>query len=125
MPSLDANGIRIEYDTFGDASSPPLLLIMGLDGQMILRDENFCGGLARSDLHVIGFDNRDVGLSSKLDGVREPDVGEILAAALRGEDVEVPYTIEDMSNDAIGLLEGGCLRKIPRQIDHPLRNGSW
>jgi pimeloyl-ACP methyl ester carboxylesterase len=106
MPSLEANGIRIEYDTFGDASSPPLLLIMGLSGQMILWDENFCGELARSGLYVIRFDNRDIGLSSKIEEVGEADVEEILAAALRGEDVEVPYTIEDMSNDAIGLLDG-------------------
>jgi pimeloyl-ACP methyl ester carboxylesterase len=88
MPSLRANGIRIEYDTFGDRSHPPLLLIMGFGGQMILWDEEFCKELAEGGLLVIRFDNRDVGLSSKL------------------EEAGAPYTIEDMADDAIGLLDG-------------------
>ena len=68
MPNLRANGIQIEYETFGDRSCPPLLLIMGFGGQMILWDDEFCRQLAQRDLLVIRFDNRDVGLSSKLDG---------------------------------------------------------
>jgi pimeloyl-ACP methyl ester carboxylesterase len=85
MPNLPTNGIQIEYDTFGDSSSPPLLLIMGFGGQMILWDPEFCRQLAEAGLYVIRFDNRDVGLSSKL---------------------EETYTLEDMSGDAIGLLDG-------------------
>lgn len=111
MSSLEANGIRIEYDTFGDASFPPLLMIMGLGGQMILWDEAFCRGIARLGLYVIRFDNRDAGLSSKIEGLGEGDVEEMLAAALRGEEVTVPYTIEDMGNDAMGLLDGLGLGK--------------
>ncbi len=90
MPNVTANGIQIEYDTFGDRSSPPLLLIMGFGGQMILWDPDFCGQLAEAGLYVIRFDNRDVGLSSK---------------------IEAPYTIEDMAEDAIGLLDGLGIQK--------------
>lgn len=111
MPNLKANGIQIEYDTFGDSASPPLLLIMGLSGQMILWDGAFCRKLARDGVYVIRFDNRDAGLSSKLGVVGGPDIAEVLVAALRGESVEVPYTIEDMSDDAIGLLDGLGLEK--------------
>jgi pimeloyl-ACP methyl ester carboxylesterase len=106
-----ANGIRIEYDTFGDDSSPPLLLIMGFGGQMILWDREFCGQLAEAGFHVIRFDNRDVGLSSKLDRLGVPDLGEIFTAARRVDEVEVPYTLEDMGDDAIGLLDGLGLRR--------------
>jgi pimeloyl-ACP methyl ester carboxylesterase len=93
VPNLTANGIRIEYESFGDRSSPPLLLIMGFGGQMILWDEEFCRRLAEEDLFVIRFDNRDVGLSSKLEGMT------------------APYTIEDMAHDAIGLLDGLDIRR--------------
>jgi len=106
MSNLKANGIRIEYDTFGDSSSPPLLLIMGLSGQMILWAGEFCARLAESGLYVIRFDNRDVGLSSKIEEAEESEVTEMLAAAWRGEKIAVPYTIDDMSDDAIGLLDG-------------------
>jgi pimeloyl-ACP methyl ester carboxylesterase len=106
MPSVRANGIQIEYDTFGDDSSPPLLLIMGFGGQMILWDREFCRQLAEAGLHVIRFDNRDVGLSSKLDDLGVPDLGEMFSAARRVEEIEVPYTLEDMGDDAIGLLDG-------------------
>jgi len=110
MPSLRANGIQIEYDTFGDGSSPPLLLIMGFGGQMILWDQDFCRQLAETGLYVIRFDNRDVGLSSKFDELGEPDLGGIFTAARRVEKIEVPYTLEDMGDDAIGLLDGLGLR---------------
>jgi pimeloyl-ACP methyl ester carboxylesterase len=105
MPSVRANGIQIEYDTFGDDSSPPLLLIMGFGGQMILWDQEFCRQLAEAGLHVIRFDNRDVGLSSKLEEMGNPDVGELFTAARRIEEIEAPYTLEEMGDDAIGLLD--------------------
>ena len=57
---IDANGIRITYDTFGDSSHSPLLLVMGLGAQMIAWDDEFCAQLAAQDLFVIRYDNRDV-----------------------------------------------------------------
>jgi len=105
MPNVTANGIQIEYDTFGDRSSPPLLLIMGLGAQMILWDEEFCDQLASQGLYVIRFDNRDIGLSTKFDEAGVPNVMEMIAAAQRGEEVKAPYTVDDMADDAVGLLD--------------------
>jgi mutator protein MutT len=100
-----ANGIDIAYDTFGSASDPPLLLIMGLGVQMILWDENFCRQLAARGYRVIRFDNRDVGLSTSFTGAGVPNIPAVLEAQSRGVALEVPYTLADMANDAMGVLD--------------------
>ena len=97
------NGIELVYDTFGDPSAPPLLLIMGLGVQMIAWDEEFCTALAALGYWVIRFDNRDVGLSTRLDEAGVPDVLALMQG--RGEAVQVPYTLRDMADDAAGLLD--------------------
>lgn len=103
--ALLPSGIEIEYDTVGAASDPTLLLVMGFTAQLTAWDEGFCGLLADCGLHVVRFDNRDCGLSSKLDGV-EVDVGSVIAAALaEGPVPQVPYTLSDMAADAVGLLD--------------------
>jgi len=107
MPNVDANGIQIEYDTVGDPACPPLLLIMGLGGQLIHWDESFCRQLAAEGLYIIRFDNRDTGLSTRFEAAGLPDMAGLLDARLKGETVETPYTLEDMAEDAAQLLE--CL----------------
>lgn len=111
MPNVIANGIKIEYDTFGEPSAPPLLLIMGLGAQMVLWPEEFCNLLASQCLYVIRFDNRDVGLSSKLDEAGEPDLTEIFADPQRGAELNIPYTLDDMADDAVGLLDALGIEK--------------
>lgn len=105
MPNVKANGIQIEYDTFGDRGGRPLLLIMGLGTQMIAWDEDFCRQLAERGQFVIRFDNRDVGLSSKLEAAGVPNVLKAMAAAVKGEAVRAPYSLEDMAEDTVGLLD--------------------
>lgn len=105
MSKITANGIQIEYDTFGERSSPPLLLIIGLGLQMIFWDEELCKQLAERGHYVIRFDNRDVGLSTKFEEAGVPDVVEVMTARMRGEKVEAPYTLDDMADDAVGLLD--------------------
>jgi pimeloyl-ACP methyl ester carboxylesterase len=106
MASIQANGITIEYDTFGDRAGRPLLLIMGLGSQMTRWEEEFCRELADRGHFVIRFDNRDVGLSTHFAQAGVPWLQEAMAAAGRGERVEAPYTLDDMADDAVGLLDG-------------------
>jgi pimeloyl-ACP methyl ester carboxylesterase len=101
MPNVTANRIQIEYDTFGDSSSPALLLIMGGGSQMIYWEVEFCELLAKKGRFVIRFDNRDVGLSTKFENAGIPD----MMAAMKGEPVGLAYTLEDMADDAVGLLD--------------------
>jgi pimeloyl-ACP methyl ester carboxylesterase len=106
MPNaLVATGMHLEYDTFGSPSDPALLLIMGFTAQMTQWEEPFCQMLADAGLFVIRFDNRDCGLSTKLDG-QTADVPAVMAAAFADETPPaVPYTLSHMAADAIALLD--------------------
>jgi pimeloyl-ACP methyl ester carboxylesterase len=105
MAKITANGIQIEYDTFGKHGDPPLLLIVGLACQLIHWDEGLCEQLARRGHYVIRFDNRDAGLSTKFAESGIPDIGQIIKARMKGEVMRPPYTLEDMADDAVGLLD--------------------
>ncbi len=83
MPHAQIGDLELEYETFGDQSMPPLLLVMGLAYQMIEWDERVCRLLAERGFWVIRYDNRDVGLSTKMDHLGVPD----LLAALAGNPV--------------------------------------
>jgi pimeloyl-ACP methyl ester carboxylesterase len=96
-----ANGIEIAYETVGEPDDPALLLIMGLGTQLLYWREEFCRMLAERGFHVIRFDNRDVGLSTKMEHAPAPDVG----AALRGDTGTASYTLDDMADDTAGLLD--------------------
>ena len=106
MANIFANGIQIEYETFGEPSSPALMLIAGIGGQMIGWDEELCKEWARKGLYVIRFDNRDVGLSTKMEEAGVPDLMAAMTASMNGEKVDAPYTFDDMADDAVGLLDG-------------------
>jgi pimeloyl-ACP methyl ester carboxylesterase len=105
MPRARADAIELEYDTFGDPSAPPIVLIMGLGAQMILWDEEFCAALAARGFFVVRFDNRDVGLSTKLDDAGVPNVFAAIQAASTGQGVDAPYTLNDMADDTVYLME--------------------
>jgi pimeloyl-ACP methyl ester carboxylesterase len=104
MPIVDVNEIQIAYETFGDPQDPPLILIMGLVTQMIGWPETFCRLLARSGLYVVRFDNRDVGLSSKMISPEVPDLERLAADLIAGKPPMVPYRLEDMAADTWGLM---------------------
>jgi pimeloyl-ACP methyl ester carboxylesterase len=105
MAKAKANNIEIEYDTFGSPSSKPLLLIMGLGSQMIMWLEEFCNALVNEGFFVIRFDNRDVGLSTKFDEAGVQDLMKVINTAQQGKSINAPYTLNDMADDAIGLLD--------------------
>jgi pimeloyl-ACP methyl ester carboxylesterase len=111
MPKANANNIMIEYETFGNPSSPPILLIIGLGGQLVYWDEAFCRQLAEAGLYVIRFDNRDAGLSTKFDEAGTPDIMDVIGKLMSGQKAAPPYTIEDMAADAVGLLDALKIEK--------------
>jgi pimeloyl-ACP methyl ester carboxylesterase len=95
-----ANGIEIAYETIGDPAGQPLLMIMGLGTQLIHWDLELCELLAARGFHVIRFDNRDIGHSTKI-AAPVPNV----RRAMLGFRVEAPYLLSDMADDAVGLLD--------------------
>jgi pimeloyl-ACP methyl ester carboxylesterase len=111
MPKVKANNIEIEYDTFGDPSGKPLLLIMGLGSQMISWVPELCELFVQKGFYVIRFDNRDVGLSTKFDDAGVPNVMQIVIKARNGEKIDPPYTLEDMADDAVALLDALNIEK--------------
>jgi pimeloyl-ACP methyl ester carboxylesterase len=104
MPQAIANGIQIAYETFGNPQDRPLLLIIGLGGQLIQWDDNLCMDLASRGHYVIRYDNRDAGLSTKFNQASVTDIMEALGKIFNGDKSNVPYMIEDMADDGAGLL---------------------
>lgn len=74
MPQIKANGINLEYDTFGNDSDRPLLLVMGLGAQMIHWDEDFCDMLADAGHFVIRYDNRVRSMTSIMASTGNPNL---------------------------------------------------
>lgn len=100
--------IDIAYERLGDPHAPPVLLIMGVGAQLIAWPDGFCDELVRRGLHLIRFDNRDVGESTHLTGAPPPD----MAAALAGDCSSASYTLSDMAADAVGLLDALGLESV-------------
>lgn len=90
---VKANGVDICTQTFGDASEPTILLVMGATASMLRWPDAFCERLAAGGRHVIRYDNRDTGRSTTYD----PGT--------------VPYTVEDMADDAVGVLDAYAIKK--------------
>jgi pimeloyl-ACP methyl ester carboxylesterase len=97
--------IQLAYQRLGDPSDPVVLLVMGLATQMIGWPDGFCDELVSRGLHVIRFDNRDVGLSTHLHDAPAPDV----QAAFSGDTSSAAYTLSDMAADTAGLLDALAL----------------
>ncbi len=104
MPKVIVNEIVIEYETMGDPELKPILLIAGLGSQLLAWPDTFCKELINDGFFVVKFDNRDVGLSTKFDEAGIPDMSEIATAYTKGEIPRLPYTLEDMAEDAVSLL---------------------
>ena len=105
MPDTKANGITIHYEDHGDPSDPAMLLIMGFGAQLTLWPDELVEELVGEGFRVIRFDNRDVGLSEKFDGVKAPGPVKLTLLSKIGFTPKVPYTLADMADDAIGLLD--------------------
>ena len=95
-------GVDICYQTFGDPSADPLLLVMGLGGPMTWWSPDFCTMLADNGFYVIRYDNRDVGRSSR---VRVRVNRRSILRAYAGLKVRAPYSLSDMAADGFALLD--------------------
>ncbi|HEY2055964.1 MAG TPA: alpha/beta hydrolase [Solirubrobacterales bacterium] len=109
MPTITTPaGIDLAYETIGSPADPPLLLVPGYGAQLIAWPRGFSEMLAAGGRFVIEYDNRDSGLSSKLDGV-EVDMGALIVAAEAEDAARVaalaPYTLSDLGDDAAALLD--------------------
>lgn len=98
--------LDIHYEDMGERNDPAVLLIMGLGAQLLLWREGFCEKLVNQGLRVIRFDNRDVGLSTKLPGHHAgAPLLPRMARSFLGLSSPAPYTLEDMADDAAALLD--------------------
>ena len=105
MPKVPANGIEIEYEASGPEGGEPLLLIMGLGQQLTRWPSSLIDSLIGEGFRVIRFDNRDIGLSTGFDHVATPDLPSVFGALVEGRDPGAPYLLDDMADDAAGLLD--------------------
>jgi len=98
--------LDIYYEDMGDPNDPAVLLVMGLGAQLLLWRKGFCEKLVNQGLRVIRYDNRDVGLSTKVDGHHTG--ASLLPRMVRsflGMPSPAVYTLEDMADDAAALLD--------------------
>jgi pimeloyl-ACP methyl ester carboxylesterase len=102
---VDANGIRLCYETFGKRTDPPLVLIMGLAAQMIIWPEDFCAQLAAQGRWVVRFDNRDIGKSTWFTEEKTPSMADIFMGLAKGEKLPSRYALIDMAKDTLGLMD--------------------
>ncbi|MGP3785431.1 alpha/beta fold hydrolase [Paenibacillus sp. 1A_MP2] len=111
MNILKVNGIDLAYDSYGNETDEAILLIAGLGTQMIRWTVPFCEMLATRGFRVIRFDNRDTGLSTHFSHYATLDFEALAKTLMSGQRPDIPYTLDDMSNDAVGLLDALGIKK--------------
>ena len=104
MPTTSANGLELYFDTFGRTTDPTVLMVSGLGAQCVAFDDELCESIAALGVHVVRYDNRDVGLSTHLD---DSEVSPLAAFAALGSGaaIDAAYTLSDMAADGMALLD--------------------
>ena len=102
---INANGIDLCYESFGNKENSTVLFVMGLGAQMVAWPESLITGLVDAGFHVVRYDNRDVGLSQKFDSAGMPDFESIVTDLMAGKKPNSPYYLSDMAADGIGLMD--------------------
>ena len=108
---VQANGIQINYDYFGDPGHPAILLIMGLATQKIFWDSELCQQIADHGFWVIRFDNRDVGKSSWLTQAKQSSLWSFALNILLHKKIKSAYQLSDMVADTLGLMDALNINK--------------
>lgn len=104
--STKANGITIAYESLGKADDQAMILIPGTGASLTTWPPEFCQRLAGAGFRVIRFDSRDTGLSTHLDSLGKPDWAALGPFVKTCDKAPLPYTIMDMANDVVGLMDG-------------------
>lgn len=112
MPNVTANGISIAYEDHGDPTAPPVLLIMGLGGQLTMWPDELVENLVKGGYRVIAFDNRDIGLSHQHTQETPPKIVRQMILRRLGIKLKTPYTLLDMAHDTIGLIDSLDLGRV-------------
>lgn len=105
MTQIEANGIFVEYEWHGPDGGDVILLVRGLGSQLVAWPRELIQGLADAGYRVLLMDNRDAGLSQWFRDAGVPSIEAAFAANARGEEAEVPYFLDDMALDCVGLLD--------------------
>ncbi len=111
MPTITANNITLYYEDNGAPDAPVILLVMGLGAQMIAWPDEMIRALVARGFRVIHYDNRDVGMSQRMEGAAAPNLIWTMFKARLGLGVNVPYSLSDMAADGIGLLDALGIEK--------------
>ncbi len=112
MPQASANGITIEYDIHGPDHGAPLMLITGLGSQMTRWPLSFLDALAERGFRTIYFDNRDMGLTTHFTEAGIPDFKSVVMTKAAGGTPDVPYHLDDMAADVVGLMDVLGIEKV-------------
>jgi pimeloyl-ACP methyl ester carboxylesterase len=105
MPNITANNIDLYYEDTGPADAPVILLVMGLGTQMIAWPDTLIQGLVAKGFRVIHYDNRDVGMSQRMEGAPAGNLIWAMLASRFGLPLRTAYTVDDMAADGTGLLD--------------------
>ncbi len=105
MPSIQADKVSLQYESFGDSADPSILLVMGLGMQLIMWPDQLCEMFVAKGFHVVRFDNRDVGLSTHLDHLGVPNIAVATLKYLLRVPLKANYLIDDMARDTAALLD--------------------
>ena len=102
---LQSNGLRMAYEDYGDPTDPVILLVAGLYNQLVRWPMELCELLVSKGFRVIRFDNRDIGVTDKMDGVRAPSILRLILHYYLRTPATAPYSLNDMAADTVGVLD--------------------
>ncbi|MEO7743329.1 MAG: alpha/beta hydrolase [Usitatibacter sp.] len=105
MPTVEANGLTLAYEEHGDPAGPVMLMVMGLGVNLLFWPDELVERFAASGFRVIRFDNRDVGLSTKLDHLGTPNVALAAIKFALHLPLKARYFVEDMARDTLGFMD--------------------
>ena len=109
--NVSSNGLQFEVEVSGPANGPVVLLTMGLGMQLVAWPDTLVQALEKAGFRVVRYDNRDVGLSSHLDHLGQPQMLWQFVKSRVGLSLSAPYTLQDMALDALGILDALDIRR--------------